>query len=326
MGSYLLRRLGASVVTLAGISVLTFALLHMVYPLPGRDILGIKATNAQVAAWNRAHGFAGPVTGQYWHYMDGLLHGDLGYSVPLNQSVLSLFEERYLRSLYLTGAAMVLAVLISIPLGIYQAARRNSAADHAVTVITLTTYSAPAFLLYMIAIQIFVFTFPIFGYQASQSTSLLGVMADWHDMTLPIVCLALVIAAWLTRYMRSEAAEVLGREHLAVARSMGLPERLVLLRHVLRNACLPMISLIGLLIPALLAGDVVIEQVFNYNGLGTLFNQSLQNADFPVMLAYLLIVAVLTVLGNLLADIALMIVDPRVRLNPADGRSPSTIR
>jgi peptide/nickel transport system permease protein len=302
--------------------VIIFAMMHAIYPLPGRDVLGLRASSAQVAAWNRDNGYTGPVTVQYWHYLDRWLHGNLGYSAILNQSVAALFEQRYLRSLYLSGAAVLLALLIAIPLGIYQAARRNSPADHVVTGLALITYSAPDFLIPLIAIQIFAFTFPIFGYQASQSTSLLGIMADWRDMTMPIVCLALAIAAGLSRYMRWAAADALRQEHLTVARARGLPERLVLFRHVLRNACLPMITMVGLLIPALLAGSVIIETVFNYNGLGLLLYVSSQNEDYPVMLALLLLGAVLTVLGNLLADIALTIADPRVRMHAATRRSP----
>lgn len=320
MGSYLLRRLGASIVILVGVSIIAFVLMHAFYPLPGRDVLGLKASSAQVAAFNRDNGYTGPVTVQYWHYLDRWLHGNLGYSVSLNQSVAALFEQRVLRSLYLSGTAVLLALLIAIPAGIYQAARRNSAADHAITFVALLTYSAPLFLIPLLAIQIFAFTFPVFGFQASQSTSLLTIMADWRDMTLPIVCFALVIAALLSRYMRSEAANVLRQEHITVARARGLPERLVLLHHVLRNACLPMITMIGLLIPALLAGNILIETIFNYNGLGLLFDLGVQNEDYPVLLSLTLIGAVLTVLGNLLADIALTIADPRVRLHPTAGR------
>jgi peptide/nickel transport system permease protein len=325
VGSYLLRRLGVSIITLAGITVIIFALMHAVYPLPGRDVMGPRASSAVVAAYNRDNGYTAPVAVQYWHYLDRWLHGNLGYSPSLNQSVAALFEQRYLRSLYLTGMAVLLALLIAIPAGLYQAARRNSTADHVVTGVALVAYSAPDFLVYLIAIQIFAFTFPIFGYQASQSTSLLSVMADWRDMTMPIVCFAFLIAAGLSRYMRSAAADVLRQEHLTAARARGLPERLVFLRHVLRNACLPMITMVGLLIPALLAGNFIVETVFNYNGLGLLSYNSVQNEDYPVLLALTLIGAVLTVLGNLLADIALTIADPRVRLNPADGRSPHSV-
>src|SRR5689334_7126915 len=172
--------------------------MHEVYPLPGRDVLGPRASSAVVAAFNRDNGYTGPVAVQYWHYLGRWLHGNLGFSATQNQSVAALFEQRFLRSLYLSGAAVLLALLTAIPVGIYQAARRNSAADHAVTGVALLIYSAPLFLIPLIAIQVFAFTFPIFGYQASQSTSLLSVMADWRDMTMPIVCYALVIAAGLS--------------------------------------------------------------------------------------------------------------------------------
>ena len=314
MASYLLRRLGASVVTIAGISVLIFAMGHVIYPLPGRDVLGPRASTAQVAAWNRDNGYTRPVPVQYWHYLAGLLHGNLGYSYKLNQSIATLFERRYPRSLYLSGAALLLAALITIPFGIYRAVRRNRTDDQVGPGVAPTVYPAPDFLLYLLVIQIFAFTLRVFGFRASQSTSLLGVIADWRHMALPIACFAVAIAAGLSRYIRSAAADALSQDHSTVVRGTGLPERLVLIRHLLRNACLLMITLIGLLIPALLAGDLVAETAFSYGGLGLLFFASLENADYPVLLAYALAAAVLTVLGNLLADIALMIADYRVRL------------
>jgi peptide/nickel transport system permease protein len=142
----------------------------------------------------------------------------------------------------------------------------------------------------------------------------LTVMADWHDMALPIGCFAVIIAAAFSRYMRSAAVDALARDYIKVARAKGLPERLVLSRHLVRNACLPMITLVGLSVPALLAGNFLVETIFNYNGLGLTFFTGLQDADYPVLLAYTLIGAVLTVLGNLAADIALTVADPRLRL------------
>jgi peptide/nickel transport system permease protein len=151
-------------------------------------------------------------------------------------------------------------------------------------------------------------------YQASQATSLLAVMADWRSMVLPITCSAMLILAGFSRYFRAAALDILGQDYIKVTRAKGLPERLVLSRHLLRNAFLPMITLIGLSIPALLAGNLIVETVFNYEGLGMLFSTSLSNEDYFVLLAYTLLGAVLTVLGNLLADITLMIADPQVRL------------
>jgi peptide/nickel transport system permease protein len=267
-----------------------------------------------VAAWNREHGFTGPVIAQYWHYADGLLHGNLCYSFTRNQSAAALFEQRWARSLYLSATSLLLAFLIAIPLGIYQAVRRNSISDHVVTGVALALYGVPDFLFYVVAIQLLAFTFPVFDYQASQSSSLLAVMGDWRAMTLPIACFALIITAGLCRYMRSAAVEILVQDYIKVARAKGLPERLVLLRHLVRNASLPMVTLIGLSLPILLAGNLVTEYLFNYPGLGLLFFSSLQKVDYPVLLAYTLAGAILVVVGNLIADIALTVADPRIRL------------
>jgi peptide/nickel transport system permease protein len=312
--AYLTRRLGTSVVILIGISIFIFALLHAVFTSPAIVVLGPKATPPAVAAWNTANGFNAPVIVQYWHYLTGVLHGNLGYSYKLNQSVAALFGERWERSAYLSGAALALSVLIAIPLGIFQAVKRNSVGDQVATALAFTTYAMPDFLLYLIVIQVFALTFSVLGFEASQSNSLVSIIGDWHDMTLPIVSLTLLILAGYSRYMRSAAMDILAQDYIKTARAKGLPERLVLFRHLVRNACLPMITLIGLSIPALLAGNLIAESVFNYDGLGLLFYDSLQNEDYPVLLAYTLIGAVLTVLGNLLADVALTIADPRIRL------------
>jgi peptide/nickel transport system permease protein len=314
VSAYLIRRLGTSLVILIGISIFIFILLRAVFPSPAIVVLGPKATPEAVAQWNAQNGFDQPIIVQYLHYVNGVLHGNLGYSYKLNQSVAALFQERWARSLYLSGMSLVLAIVIAIPLGIFQAVKRNSFGDQAVTAAAFTTYAMPDFLLYLIAIQIFALSFSVFGFEASQSTSLITVMGDWHDMTLPIVCLTLLILAGYSRYMRSSAMETLAQDYIKVARAKGLPERLVLMRHLVRNACLPMVTLVGLSIPALLAGNLIAEFVFNYDGLGLLFFNSLGNEDYPVLIAYTLLGAVLTVVGNLVADIALTIADPRIRL------------
>jgi peptide/nickel transport system permease protein len=314
MTAYLIRRCGTSIIVLIGISIFVFGLLHLVYPSPARVILGTKASLLAINQWNAQHGFAGSVFSQYWNYVDGVLHLNFGYSFKLNQSVESLFAERWMLSAYLSGVSLALSVIIAIPLGIYQAVRRNSVGDQAVTTATFTAYAMPDFLLYLIAIQIFVLTFKIFSPQASQSSNILVVMGDWKDMTLPIVCMTLLILAGNSRYMRSSAIDTLAQDYIKAARAKGLPERLVLYRHLVRNACLPMITLVGLSIPALLSGNLIAEYVFNYQGLGLLFYDALQNEDYPVLLAYTLVGAILTVLGNLIADIALCIADPRIRL------------
>ncbi len=314
MAAYVVRRCATSLVILIGISIFIFIMLHSVFPSPAIIVLGPRASPAAINAWNAQNGFDEPVIVQFWQYVYGVLHGNLGYSYKLNQTVAALFGERWERSAYLSGTSLVLSVLIAIPLGIYQAVKRNTIGDGVVTSVAFTFYSMPDFLLYLIAIEVFALTFHVFGFEASQSTSLITVIGDWHDMTLPIACITLLILAGYSRYMRSSAIDILAQDYIKTARAKGLPERLVLLRHLVRNACLPVVTLVGLSIPALLAGNLIAETTFNYDGLGLLFFNSLQNEDYPVLLAYTLVGAVLTVMGNLVADISLTVADPRIRL------------
>jgi peptide/nickel transport system permease protein len=311
--SYLIRRAGVSVIVLVGISIVVFGMLHFIFPSPAVIVLGPRANRVLVHAWNAQHGFDRPWFAQYLSYVNGALHGNLGYSYKLDQTVSALFRERWARSAYLSGSALVLSLVIAIPLGIYQAVRRNKVDDQVVTAGAFTLYAMPDYFFYLIAIQIFAFSLPIFGFEASQANSVWTIIRDWHDMTLPIVCLALLIVAGYSRYMRSEAIDTLAQDYIKAARAKGLPERLVLWRHLVRNACLPMLTLIGLSIPALLAGNLIAEFFFNYNGLGLLFYNALLNEDYPILLAYTLVGAVLTVAGNFLADVALTVADPRIR-------------
>ena len=314
MSAYLLRRIGSSIVVLIGISIFMYLLLHAVFPSPARLALGLRANNAQVAAFNKANGFDRPVFDQYLTYINGLLHGNLGFSYAENQSVAALFQERLARSIYLSGISLLLAILIAIPLGVFQAVRRNTLGDNVATSAAFILYSMPVFFLGLILIQVFALSFPILGFEASQSTSIWTVIGDWHDMLLPILTLTLITVANFSRYMRSSSIDVLAQDYIKVARAKGLPERLVLLRHMVRNASLPMVTLIGLFLPALLAGNLIVETLFNYEGLGLLFYTSLGKEDYPVLLAYTLLGAVFVVLGNFVADIALTVADPRIRL------------
>ena len=314
MSLYLLRRIGTSLVVVLGVSIFIFFLLHAIYPSPAIDVLGPRANRASIAAWNRQNGFDNPWLVQYLHYMKALLSGSFGWSYKENQSVAALFGEVWARSAYLSGISLLFAVVIAIPLGIYQAVRRNTLGDYVATSLAFVTYAMPVYLLGLILIDVFALQLHMFSFEASQSTSLWGVMTDWYAMTLPIATLTLITVAAFSRYMRSSAIDALAQDYIKAARAKGLPERLVLFRHLLRNASLPMVTLIGLFLPALLAGNLIVESLFNYQGLGLLFYESLQKVDYPVMLAYTLAGAVLVVVGNLAADIALTIADPRIRL------------
>jgi peptide/nickel transport system permease protein len=312
--SYILRRSVSAVIVIFGIMFVTFTMLHIIAPSPARAVLGIRASPAAIAGFNHANGYDLPFFRQFLRYCNETLHGNLGYSYKLNQSVSALFKENAGRSALLSGTSLVLAIIIAIPLGIYQAVKRNSVADYVLTGVSFTLYSMPIFFFSLILINIFALKLGWFPFEASQATTVIGVMEDPRSMVLPIASLVALSVAGYSRYMRSSALDNLAQDYIKVARAKGLPERHVLRRHLIRNSSLPMVTLIGLSIPDLLAGNLVTEQVFNYPGLGLLFFNSLGTEDYPILLGYTLVGGILVVIGNLVADISLTFTDPRIRL------------
>jgi len=316
MLGYIIRRLGVAVIIVIGVTAITFAILHYLQPSPVYAVLGNKANRFSIKSWNKLHGYDRPELAQLWSYLVGIFHLNFGYSYKLSQSVDALFKENAGRSAYLSGASLVLSLVIAVPLGVAQAVKRNSPGDYAATALTFTLYSMPSFFLGLILIQTLALDLNIFPPGVSDSvTTTWGAITHPKQLFLPIITLAAINVASYSRYMRSSALDELAQDYIRLARAKGLSERTVLFRHMLRNACLPMITLIGLSIPALLAGNVLIEVLFNYQGLGLLFFNALGNEDYNIMLGYTLLGAILTVLGNLLADVAISIADPRVRLD-----------
>jgi peptide/nickel transport system permease protein len=315
MSGYIIRRLITAVIVTFGIAAITFALLHYLSPSPVYDVLGARAQPAAVKSWNQLHGYDRSEIAQFFSYIGHLVRLDFGYSYKLSQSVSDLFKENAGRSAYLTGAALVLSLLIAVPLGIAQAVKRNSIGDYTVTTLNFILYSMPSFFLGLILIQFFALDIHIFPPTVSDN-----ITTTWQAFThpkqlfLPIITLAAINVASFSRYMRSSALDNLAQDYIRLARAKGLSERAVLFRHLLRNACLPMITLIGLSIPTLLAGNLLTEVLFNYQGLGLLFFNALGNQDYNILLAYTILGGILTVLGNLLADVAITVADPRVRL------------
>jgi peptide/nickel transport system permease protein len=316
MTGYIVRRLITAVIVTIGVAAISFVLLHELAASPVNAVLGPKATPQAIKAWNRAHGYDRPFLTQFFSYLNALLHLNFGYSYKQGQSVAALFDENAGRSAYLSGASLVLALIIAIPLGIAQAVKRNSPGDYAATALTFTLYSMPSFFLGLILIQVFALDLHVFPPLVSDNiTTTWGAITHPAQLFLPIVTLAAVTIASFSRYMRSSALDSLAQDYIRLARAKGLSERIVLTRHLLRNSCLPMITLVGLSIPGLLAGNLLTEVLFNYPGLGLLFYNALGNEDYPILLAYTVIGGVLTVLGNLLADIAVTAADPRIRFD-----------
>jgi len=315
MMGYIIRRLIVAIIVTIGITAVTFVLLHLLSPSPVYAVLGNKSQPAAVAAWNRQHGYDRPEIVQFFSYLWGIARLKFGYSYKLSQSVSALFNENLGRSAYLSGAALVLSLIIAVPLGIAQAVKRNSVGDYTATTLNFVLYSMPSFFLGLILIQFFALDWHIFPPGVSDNiTTTWEAVTHPNQLLLPIITLALINVASFSRYMRSSALDNLAQDYIRLARAKGLSERAVLFRHLLRNASLPLITLVGLSVPTLVAGNLLIEVLFNYQGIGLLFFTALGNEDYNILLAYTILGGILTVLGNLLADIAITVADPRVRL------------
>lgn len=315
MLGYIIRRLLIAVFVLVGVAAITFALLHYIAPSPVYIVLGTKATHRAIDVWNRQHGYDRPEVVQFLAYLANLVQGNFGYAYRFSQPVSALFKENAGRSAYLSGSALVLSLIIALPLGVVQAVKRNSLGDYAATAVNFTLYSMPSFFLGLILIQVFALDLGWFPPGVSDTvTTTFGAITHPRQLFLPIITLSLLNVAAFSRYMRSAALDELAQDYIRLARAKGLSERAVLTRHLLRNASLSTITLIGLSIPSLLAGNLLIEVLFNYPGLGLLFFNALNNLDYNVMIAYTLLGAILVVIGNLLADITIAAADPRVRL------------
>jgi peptide/nickel transport system permease protein len=310
---YLVRRTGQALVVVIGVMILTFIMIHLEPGSAARATLGVRATASRIAIFNSTYGLNEPLYQQFTSYLSQVAHGNFGTSYSLQQPVSTLIAQRLPRDALLLGISTALELAIALPLGIYQAARRNGIGDHLLTGVSFTLYSMPDFFFAIGLIAIFSVQLHILPPEAPQATSVGGILADPRALVLPVLTLALVSVAGYSRYIRSSAIDVLAQDYIQIARAKGLPERLVLFRHVLRNSLLPVITIVGLSIPGVVAGAVIAEEVFNYPGMGLLFYQAATSHDFPILLGSTLVVGVATVAGNLAADIAYGIADPRVR-------------
>lgn len=317
MTSFFLRRAAQALVVVIGVMILTFILIHMVPGSAARAVLGVKATSARIAIFNAAYGLNRPLYVQFGDYVDQVLHGNLGDSYMTQQPVLTEIIQRLPGDVLLLGVSTVLALLIAIPMGIYQAVRRNRPSDHLLDGVSFTLYSMPDFFFAIMLIAIFSVQLRILPPEAPSAQSLTGMLADPRALVLPILTLTLISVAGFSRYMRAAAIDVLAQDYLRTARATGASERLVLFRHVVRNSILPIVTLVGLSFPGIVSGAVIAEEVFNFQGMGLLFFQAATEHDFPVLLGCTLIIGVATVVGNLAADYAYGILDPRTRYGNA---------
>jgi peptide/nickel transport system permease protein len=299
-------------VVIIGVTIIVFVMLHLLPGGAARAILGPQATPIQVKEFIVANGYNKPLYVQYLSYLSQLLHGNLGYSYTQNAPVRTLIGQALPKTALLVILAYGFGVIIGVPLGIWQASRRDSSLDHALTSIELTGYSMPLFWLGLLLIDGLAVAIHLFPPQGPQGATISASFSDPVALVLPVVTLVITVFGAFARFARSAALDSLAQDYIRTARAKGLNRRQVLTRHVLRNSILPLISLVGLILPMVIAGALVVEQVFNYPGMGLLFWNAAISRDYPVVMGVALVVAVATVLGSLIADILYRFADPRV--------------
>lgn len=313
MIAFLIRRVLQAAVALVLISMLVFGFLWLLPGGPRQAMLAAAGSGASLGALRHDYGIGSPVVLEYLHWLGQVVHGNLGYSYLQNASVGSLLATSLPRTLALTLTATVVGMAIAIPAGLAQAVRRDTAGDRLARALSYIGYGMPSFFLGAILILIFAVRLRWLGAEGPQAPGIAGVLTDWRDMTLPVLTLAVLTVATFSRYVRTAAVDSLGHDYVRTARAGGSGPRGVLRRHVLRNSLIPVISLAGLSIPRILAGALVVESLFNIQGMGWRLWQAAQHRDFPVLIGFILVIGAGAVIGSLLADACYMIADPRVR-------------
>jgi peptide/nickel transport system permease protein len=315
--SYLIRRTLILIPLLIGLSIVMFVLIHAAPGDPVVAMMGPTAAgNPQYVEQARANlGLDEPLPVQYVTWLKNLLKGDFGTAYTFgNKPVLELIEDRFWATFVLQGIALLLGILIAIPIGIISATRQYSKTDNAVTIFSFIGLALPNFWL---ALLLQVWIAVELGWLPVISTGQAN--ADFPErikyFILPVIVLVLPNIAYFARFMRSSMLEVKNQDYVTVARAKGLPNRSVLYRHSLRNALIPMITVIGLQIPTIIGGAVIIEQIFAWPGLGDLAVKAISQRDYPVILAITLLSGAVVMIVNLLIDIFYAIADPRVSLS-----------
>ncbi|WP_434462079.1 dipeptide ABC transporter permease DppB [Serratia plymuthica] len=336
MLQFILRRLGLVIPTFIGITLLTFAFVHMIPGDPVTIMAGERGISAERHAQLMAEmGLDKPLYQQYFHYVSNVLHGDLGTSLKSRISVWEEFVPRFKATLELGFCAMIFAILVGIPVGVLAAVRRGSIFDHTAVGISLTGYSMPIFwwgmmLIMLVSVQLnltpvsgrvsdTVFlddSLPLTGFMLID-TLIWGEPGDFTDavmhMILPAIVLGTIPLAVIVRMTRSSMLEVLGEDYIRTARAKGVSRMRVIVVHALRNALLPVVTVIGLQVGTMLAGAILTETIFSWPGLGRWLMDALQRRDYPVVQGGVLLVACMIILVNLLVDVLYGVVNPRIR-------------
>lgn len=314
MVKFILRRLIQIVPILLGVSIILFIIVHSVPGDPYAYLFGPRVDPTLRDRLMEEMGFNDPLPVQYVRWLSTTLQGNLGYSIRSGQAVADMMADRIPNTLILAGAAFLISIIISVPLGILSATRPYSFLDYAATAFAFAGISLPSF--FAALVMIYIFAVKLQRFPMNQITtpgapfSLLDLL---HHLVLPATALGLRDMAAYVRYTRSSMLEVLRQDYIRTARSKGLAEQVVIYKHALRNALIPIVTMAGLNLPILLSGAVVFESLFTWSGMGLLTFEAIGNRDYSILMAVNLFFTVLVILGNLAADVIYAVVDPRIR-------------
>lgn len=309
--SYTGRRLLQMIPVAVGATIIVFFMVHLIPGDPARTMLGVHATDQAVAQLHKEWGLDKPLPQQYVSFMGRLAHGDLGQSLFFRVPTRQLVIERLPTTLWLLGYGVALAIVITLPLATLAAVRKDRAADHLVRAVPLVGLGMPSFwvgIMLILLLALRVRLFPVSGYGT-------GVAGHLWSMFLPALTIAISLAPILIRSLRASLLNVLESDYVTTARSKGLPERRVLVRHAMRNAVISTVTVLGINVGYLVGGTVVVEKVFALPGLGALLIDAILERDFPVVQGVTLLFGVLVVLVFLVTDLVYSFLDPRVRFD-----------
>jgi peptide/nickel transport system permease protein len=313
VSGFIVRRLLLGVLVLVLVSVVVFAATQALPSDPARAILGRSATPQSLAALRRVLHLDRPVLEQYWTWLTGLLHGNLGTSLAAQEPVTTLLAPRLVNSAVLVALAAVVSIPLSIAIGSWAALKREKVFDTTSSNLLLLLAALPEFVVALVLVILFATT--VFHVLPAISTVPPGSRPwnNWTALVLPTLTLVIAVAPYVARIMRASMIEVLESDYVEMARLKGLPERTVLLRHALPNALGPVFQVIALNLAYLAGGIIVVEYVFNYTGIGSAIQEAVFNHDLPVIQALAMVIAAVYVILNLLADVATILVTPRLR-------------
>lgn len=315
MGKYILKRILIAIPVLIGITLIDYAIMCLAGS-PLEMLKGPRISDAALQAKEIAAGLDKPLIVQYFVWLFQLLQGNLGYSMKSYEPVSAMIGSHIGPTLLLMGASLALSLLIAVPAGIYSAVKQYSKGDYAVVTASFIGSSIPSFFLALILIYIFTVKLGILPSGGMNTLGMDGSVADTiRHMVLPVTVLAVSLAGSNIRYIRSSFLEILQQDYLRTARAKGIGYKRVIWKHAMRNALLPIVTVIGMQIPMLFGGAVIIEQVFSWPGLGLMTMTAIMGRDYPVIMGVCLLSAVVVLVSNLITDILYALVDPMIQLN-----------